>query len=986
MRQLNKLLLRPNSTPYDELNTEGLGHKMEPPKKQAKMNNLERVGDSMAEQKPVELARDGQNQRRLSVVQTDPKSNIYRLGGVNECTETNLLDTVRSLLTCSVCLEVCPQTSQCLNGHLICSPCALRLLQQATHNDATCPSCRVPLKLGLRRCLLAEQLAAELPVRCQYCGQQMPQRLVRQHENEVCSSRPAVCRFNFIGCTWEGPQSESEGHLLKCAYKMKRAEDIEHPLIENLQKNYIWPSDDSVFCRQLLTQLVKTPGGLRVFRRQVGVFRDATTTDITEGEVRTTTYQSTSSRLKCCGLRRVQIEVVFDSHAGRLDYSLKSRCDTRNDLSFRLVCIRCGDVEMGASDQLHSVSFDSSNRQSPIFSAMLTLCFNGDEITPNARSFDYLSTKECLFKSQVQLLKQSNILILEMLLFKDKTDAIDITLDDGNGEGSTEVLDSSEETPSDTSFQLQLVDTASSEEAQTTAAENTSSEGRRTRQASSYWRQFLRSPTANLLRPLLNLISSGTDLETGNNNAPITVRTSPQSIILTMTTLSRRRLQNSHEENTDDEDSTEEQEFEDSSDEDPAEENENSSEEDEEQESEEATEVHTAEHPDDLEDEEVESVCSGRNNNALSEEEMDKSHGMSFGVSANAEGGLRPLPSEYSLTQTSLLSSPMYTEKSSATDQSSSTVFSAEQRAVLSSTRNVNRKLTETKKTRVRRKSPMLKRRRTLNSVRSAIQRRRGCKRPSKAVVDTSENNSVTFSASEVHDENHLTREANVLSSECGPNPPKRIELIPQEDAKLDQSRVSHKRCSWLSSLFRSITGLSRYLLRSHITTTSPCGAPKIDAGTTAGPDHINPSPSTSAENRSYGDAFMTAAHGEEDEFPREGLSPADSYPPYISSFRADISKEIARLAREAKFHLSSPPEVESNLNSTTAPSNISAYPTIGEPFGGNTSPSTVTDLKVSKVKKHCNGSNLCATKRKSHPTCSNRCGKTVRYRRSQRK
>ncbi|BHF73812.1 Cysteine and histidine-rich protein 1 [Sparganum proliferum] len=89
------------------------------------------------------------------------------------------------LLTCSVCLEISHQANQCANGHLICLACSAQLEQSAftAGRACSCPVCRVSLSgwdndsltgadagnpngtpPGLQRCLLAERLAAELPI------------------------------------------------------------------------------------------------------------------------------------------------------------------------------------------------------------------------------------------------------------------------------------------------------------------------------------------------------------------------------------------------------------------------------------------------------------------------------------------------------------------------------------------------------------------------------------------------------------------------------------------------------------------------------------------------------------------------------------------------------------------------------------------------------------------------------------------------------
>ncbi|VDD77407.1 unnamed protein product [Mesocestoides corti] len=144
--------------------------------------------------------------------------------------------SLRQLLTCNVCFDFAKQANQCANGHLICIPCCSRLEQVSfTTSDGkascSCPVCRVSLRnsgdgRGMQRCLLAEKLAAELPVRCRHCEALCPRKLIDVHQRVLCGRRPVGCKYAWLGCDWRGFSCELEDHVAHCEALELRTADV----------------------------------------------------------------------------------------------------------------------------------------------------------------------------------------------------------------------------------------------------------------------------------------------------------------------------------------------------------------------------------------------------------------------------------------------------------------------------------------------------------------------------------------------------------------------------------------------------------------------------------------------------------------------------------------------------------------------------------------------------------------------------------------
>ncbi|CAH8504971.1 unnamed protein product [Heterobilharzia americana] len=131
-------------------------------------------------------------------------------------------------------------------------------------NLSKCPSCRINLQYKLCRCLLAEQMIAELPYQCPSCYDVIPRRLIKLHEYKLCPNRYVLCRYNLVGCLWKGKYNDLNSHLLNCDYKQKTVEDIEKYLVKKLINYELYLMNEIQFSKSLLTKLNYNPIGLKI--------------------------------------------------------------------------------------------------------------------------------------------------------------------------------------------------------------------------------------------------------------------------------------------------------------------------------------------------------------------------------------------------------------------------------------------------------------------------------------------------------------------------------------------------------------------------------------------------------------------------------------------------------------------------------------------------------------------------------------------------
>ncbi|KAL5969543.1 hypothetical protein TSMEX_002741 [Taenia solium] len=223
----------------------------------------------------------------------------------------NLADTdlasllpLKQLLTCNVCFDFAKQANQCANGHLICLPCSARLEQVSLlTNDSkascTCPICRVSLRnssdgRGMQRCLLAEKLAAELPVKCRYCGILRPRKLIDIHQRSQCSLRLISCRNAWLGCDWRGFSQEIDDHTKHCRILEQTSSDLVKEMYRRMQGIFSGAAVRLHPWRGLL-QILEDRQQLRFGRRFHGGFRVALlpiSLDRVHGEVNDVLFSS----------------------------------------------------------------------------------------------------------------------------------------------------------------------------------------------------------------------------------------------------------------------------------------------------------------------------------------------------------------------------------------------------------------------------------------------------------------------------------------------------------------------------------------------------------------------------------------------------------------------------------------------------------------------------------------------------------------------
>ncbi|XP_078473818.1 zinc finger TRAF-type-containing protein 1 isoform X1 [Lampetra fluviatilis] len=195
-------------------------------------------------------------------------------GGAGGANSNKLEERLYSVLCCTVCLDL-PKASifQCSNGHLMCAGCFIHLLADARlkEEQATCPNCRCEISKSLCcRNLAVEKAVSELPAECGFCLHQFPRSCLEHHQKELCQDRgcggdlrdlPIVstavpgdriepstsglqvqcanryaaapsqiwltnCRYQRIGCPWQGPFHEISAHEAECCHPKKTGSEL----------------------------------------------------------------------------------------------------------------------------------------------------------------------------------------------------------------------------------------------------------------------------------------------------------------------------------------------------------------------------------------------------------------------------------------------------------------------------------------------------------------------------------------------------------------------------------------------------------------------------------------------------------------------------------------------------------------------------------------------------------------------------------------
>lgn len=131
-------------------------------------------------------------------------------------------------LLCIVCREL-PEDGiiyQCRNGHLLCSSCHHRVVEDS---KSSCPTCRVHMSRdNPSRNRFAENILSSVYVPCSNagCTEKVSFGKLKSHMKEKCGLRKAVCKFALIGCDWTGVQSQLKDHEKECPIKSKSPKKI----------------------------------------------------------------------------------------------------------------------------------------------------------------------------------------------------------------------------------------------------------------------------------------------------------------------------------------------------------------------------------------------------------------------------------------------------------------------------------------------------------------------------------------------------------------------------------------------------------------------------------------------------------------------------------------------------------------------------------------------------------------------------------------
>lgn len=131
------------------------------------------------------------------------------------------------LICCSTYPMVNPQiTNPC--GHALCGHCADRL----SGGSRTCHMCRQP-RTGFCRNIFAEQLLANVKVKCKSCNEDVPLNVAQQHVTVHCQEM----EINCTQCQASIKRKEADVHnsscpkgeiICECGFKMCRGDGEQH--------------------------------------------------------------------------------------------------------------------------------------------------------------------------------------------------------------------------------------------------------------------------------------------------------------------------------------------------------------------------------------------------------------------------------------------------------------------------------------------------------------------------------------------------------------------------------------------------------------------------------------------------------------------------------------------------------------------------------------------------------------------------------------
>ena len=132
-----------------------------------------------------------------------------------------LMEELKAKVECPVCLSV-PTGGQmlaCPRGHLVCSPCRVKMTAEGRED---CPVCREPM--GNNKSLLAMVVIENMEHECTNtgCKEKLPYEEVTKHIEELCKFRIILCPGNL--CKELMPLSSFDEHATMCSKVVLKVE------------------------------------------------------------------------------------------------------------------------------------------------------------------------------------------------------------------------------------------------------------------------------------------------------------------------------------------------------------------------------------------------------------------------------------------------------------------------------------------------------------------------------------------------------------------------------------------------------------------------------------------------------------------------------------------------------------------------------------------------------------------------------------------
>ncbi|XP_031625798.1 cysteine and histidine-rich protein 1 homolog [Contarinia nasturtii] len=318
-----------------------------PPINQSATNNNNLNNDSAGNDEPEAKRKKTESTPLPSTSQTSEKLES-RLGGI---------------LCCAVCLDL-PKTAmyQCQMGHLMCAACFTHLLADGRLRDqvATCPNCRVEIsKSSASRNLAVEKAVSELPSECQYCGKEYPSKSLEHHEKADCELRPTDCKYQRIGCKWQGPIHDASTHEKSCLHPKKTGAEVMLALQENDAKL----NEE----RKLFSTLIELLSYEKI------IFNDLQMKPYRTDEYVHKLFYETS-RFTAFNHQWVVKARINDSqrdphtnHERKITYQLILKTKTSTPLSIHFFALKGPFYDMKLNTQIYKHDFTDSEYESPYF-------------------------------------------------------------------------------------------------------------------------------------------------------------------------------------------------------------------------------------------------------------------------------------------------------------------------------------------------------------------------------------------------------------------------------------------------------------------------------------------------------------------------------------------------------------------------------------------------------------------------------------------